>query len=293
MKKRLFAHQKQSDCTLNDLPHNRVQAFFDVVKNRYDVLFRIGSLFLLFALPLLVSFFAANIYGNSLLNNYQDGSLSQENYLSSLLQLALIKRAAESVSLLLFAFPMSAALRLIRRLAYQENIQFGGDYSLGVKGNLKECFGVIALLSLSFFVASFSFDYGALFYSSSYGASLAFDLPLFLAGLFFYPLCLFVFAQIPVYSNPLSLSFRNAFLFYGKSIFPSLGIALLFLLPLGVFLIPNIYAVLALSLFLFLVGVPLAMLFFFLYASSLFDRYLNPSAFPSLIDKGIYRIAPK
>lgn len=289
MKKKLFPHQKATDCTENDLPHTRLQAFFDVVKNRYDVLARIGSLFLLFALPLLAVYFFFNIYGNSLLDNYQSGSLSQEEYTSALLQWTLLKRVLESVSLLLFAFPLSASLRLIRRLAYQENIQFGGDYSLGIKKNLKECFVLTLLLALAFFVSSFAFDYGSLFYASDYGMSLAMDVPLVLSVFFFFPICLFVFAQIPVYANPLSLSFRNALGFYGKSVFPSLGLAILFLLPVGVFFIPNLYAVLALSLFAFVVYLPLMMLFFFLYASALFDRYLNKASFPSLVDKGIVR----
>lgn len=185
MKKKLFPHQKATDCTENDLPHTRLQAFFDVVKNRYDVLARIGSLFLLFALPLLAVYFFFNIYGNSLLDNYQSGSLSQEEYTSALLQWTLLKRVLESVSLLLFAFPLGASLRLIRRLAYQENIQFGGDYSLGIKKNLKECFVLTLLLALAFFVSSFAFDYGSLFYASDYGMSLAMDVPLVLSVFFF------------------------------------------------------------------------------------------------------------
>jgi hypothetical protein len=266
-----------------------VQAFFDVVKNRYDVLLRIGSLFLLFALPLLAVYFIFNIYGNSLLDNLQSGSLSQEEYASALLQWSLLKRVLEGVCLLLFAFPLSASLRLIRRLAYQENIQFGGDVSLGIKKNLKECALLALLLSLAFFVSSFAFDYGSLYYSSDYGMSLAMDVPLALSVFFFFPIALFVFAQIPVYANSLSQSFRNALGFYGKSVFPSLGIVLLFLLPIGIFFIPNLYAVLGLSLFAFMVYLPLLMLFFFLYASSLFDRYLNKASFPSLVDKGILR----
>ena len=289
MKKHLFPLEKKTDCTENDLPHTRPQLFWDVVRNRYDVLFKIGSLFLLFALPYMAVSALANIYGNSLLDQLNSGTLSFADYQGSFLTLVTIKRLGQSLALLLFSFPLASTLRIVKRLAFMENIQFGREWKAGFHEDFKECVLVMLILSISFFIVAFSWEYGSLYYGSDYLFSLVFYAPSFFLVLFFLPLSLFVFAQIPVYSNKLTQSFRNAFGFYAKSVFPSLGFSLLFSSLLLVEVIPNVYVTAAFVLFYFLILIPLTILAFFLFACHLFDRYLNSKVYPELVDKGLFR----
>ena len=284
MKRKPLLRRKvaKKDFSESDLPSNRFELFFDILKNHYRTLLGASLLFLLFLLPLLMVQFFLDLRGASLFLSFEAGEIAEADYLSQ-------KGYIDSASLILFPIGMAIAsiglsgiARIIKRLCFLEPVFFFDDFKRGIKENgahfAMMVFAFSALVSLALFVLS------------QFPGSLLGALPIGIVMLFVYPVALIFLPASSFYTMKFApavgLSFRVMLRSYGI-VLPYLFV---FLIPFGLQFVPDVvlrYLLLGVT------GIfsSAALVALFLFAFSRFDKYINKTRYPEWVDKGIHRKA--
>ena len=279
----------KSDLTIEDMPHNRLQVFFDVIKVRWDILLYIGLILFLFFIPLIIALFTENIFVSNLYELFINGNINEETYRINLFQTNLIFTLIESIAILLIALPLSGIIRIYRLLCFYEGIIFFRDLFKGIKDNIKQVVVVFIIDVLLFIATKLSINYLIASGNNDFINTIIFFLPAFLFGILILPISLLHILQVSIYNNKYFENVKNSFVLYFKSGFTSFGVTLLLFSPLFLFFINAIYTPIILLSLYALLFTPLAVLFAFLHANWVFDKYINKSQYPEIFDKGIYR----
>ena len=279
----------KSDLTIEDMPHNRLQVFFDVIKVRWDILLYIGLTLFLFFIPLIIALFTENIFVSNLYELFVNGNINEETYRINLFQTNLIFTLIESIAILLIALPLSGIIRIYRLLCFYEGIIFFRDLFKGIKDNIKQVVVVFIIDVLLFIATKLSINYLIASGNNDFINTIIFFLPAFLFGILILPISLLHILQVSIYNNKYFENVKNSFVLYFKSGFTSFGVTLLLFSPLFLFFINAIYTPIILLSLYALLFTPLAVLFVFLHANWVFDKYINKSQYPEIFDKGIYR----
>lgn len=282
MKKHRPYKAATNDFSPTDLPKNRKEVFLDRVKHRYLTFLGIGALLFLFFLPYLSLHLYADLEYNDLYTALMKGSLEQAAYSQKLFSTKNSFNIMNVLWLAIAGVGVSGASRIIRHLAYDEPIFFWQDFFVGIKQNGLMYSLAFAFFGLLYFLADFSSYYAGSFSSLVKGVALGF------LAFFVLPLFLFVLAEGVVYTMKIKDYFHNAVIFFMNGIWLSLLFTSLLVLPFLSELIPNYLAKYIVLAFLIIAFVPLATFAFFLFASSLMDRYVNLQHHPEMVNKGFY-----
>lgn len=287
MKKINFFRLKKAekDYTPDMLPTTRKGVFKDVAKLHFWTFIKLGLFLLIFSAPIHLLAGVEQIYVAYLHETI--GTATSEAVAQITYQTVFVSnlRAAINIPLLmLFSVGFSGIMRIIRQYAWEENVSFKHDFSLGVKQNYKQ------MLLLSFIVGVYNF-LCVFICNTSYTAdnvvvTYAVYIPMAL-GVLMMPVAAYMTVCIPVYSNTFIQNLRVSFALYLKTFFKSL----LAILCAGVLFItlfiPNFY-VCFFGRLITTVCIPFSMLGYYLYALQQLDRYVNVGRFDSLIAKGLY-----
>ena len=79
MKKRKIKFAKK-DFEVKDLPSNRIEVLTDILKIRFDLIIKTGTILFIFLIPLIVFSITKNISIFTLKDNYQNGVIDLELY---------------------------------------------------------------------------------------------------------------------------------------------------------------------------------------------------------------------
>ena len=290
---KIFINYSTKDFTMENLPHNRVEVFLDLLKSRWRVLLGVGAIMFLFSLPLIGSILGLNLISSSLYASYLEGKIEAGVYHSNLFFLNIAFSLINLICLLIISIPLSGIERVYKIMVYYEPLDFKADFFKGIKDNIVQTL-VLSLVSsfvftLSTILVTFLLSSG----SKGFASTLAFFAPLFLFFIFILPSFLLSTCSTPIYKNSLWVNFRNGFLLYFSTSLPTLGFCLIVIAPLFLLLLGNLYVILiTLSLY-FLIYFPLSFLCFYIYSTYVFDKCINKTSYPDLVDKGIYRIKKK
>lgn len=267
------------DYTESDLPATRKEMFAECYREHFNVIFRLGLVCFAILLP---TFFVMILRDNFILA----ASESVENLTQE--QLVAIYYNADMVYGLIkiFTFTLAGALfagvmQVVRQLLWNEPIFFGDDFKNGLKSNALR-YGVTAFLLAG----------------TNYLLRLAGDslLTYIVHGIFLFmilPVAVWFALQSLYYKLGIVAGVKNALLFYLKTV--PLTILLLAGTVAPFELVNNLinlvivkYGVLlVLTLFYIL---PIAMAWV-LYATHIFDKYVNREHYPTLYRKGMSREA--
>ena len=270
---------KETDFDYGDLPSNRFQVFFDVLKLRWKTFFLLGFFLLLGFLPLLAVIFIRDNYVLSLSYRVAREEMTAVDANSLNLKAHFTAACISSVCLFIAALPICGAIRVIRQMVWGEPLFFKEDFLLGIKTLYKHacivCVFIAAILILDAFMPFIS--------DNSILCALAFVL--FLA--FIVPPLLFAIFQSSIYQGSFFQFYKNGILFYIKEFPKAVLFNLLLLCPcfLGFmtsFLVVK-YILLLVLIFAFL---PYAIMANSLFYNSVFDRYINETNYPELVHKG-------
>lgn len=280
--------KNKKDYLLNDLPSNRKEVFFDILKLRFDLIIKNGVVLFLFMIPLILVTISFNISVFSLKDNLENNLIDLKMYQQSLSSIYMIYSFLQVLALLVLSIAFSGTLRIIKRVVFYESIQFKDDFLLGIKTNFKPTFLTFLIIGIIYFLCRmlllniFIDNSSKITYYINY-------LPIVLSVFILYPILMLLLCQIPIYNNSYKVFFKNSIYFYGKSIFKTLIIAISLLVPYLIFLINNIYVLLIFTIIIVLIILPIEILLFFIYSCSVFDKHLNVYQFKEIYDKGIYR----
>ena len=269
-----------SDFLETDLPSNRKEVFFDSIKLRYGLIFKIGLMMLLFSLPLLVTLFFKDSYLISAGLSFSKGEISKESYDEMYKMICRIAYAICIPCFALFSIGLAGSLRVIRQLVWGEGVFFIQDFFDGIKNNYKH----YLVYSLVFGVMHYL---GRMAILLNTNMVLLKVLPLVISLSIILPIILFGIFQSQIYANKIGQELKNGVLLYIKTFFTSFLALIIVCLPI-IFAFINIFFIKMLVMILyFLFFIPFILLGEFLYYNSVFDKYINKKHFPELYGKGM------
>lgn len=272
----------EKDFLESDLPQTRRAQFFDILKNHFPLLFKLG-LILFGALFLLIAKSAAMDYLNFYnFNMMKDGAISQEEGEYVLRIAYIIANGADVILYPGFLVVLGGVLRIIRQLCHSEGILFSYLFKKGIKDNWKQ----FALLG--FLVAFLKFGMNLLIAFFGFNVYTIIIFVFFL--LIILPVAVTFLFYAPIYSSTFLISLRNSGYVYLKSILYVLGYVILtFALPIlleffwsAVFYKQLVYIVASLLL------LPIDLLLGYEMYLSRFDSLINIYEFQTSVRQGLY-----
>lgn len=268
------------DFTYESLPKTRREQFFQILRDNFPLLLKIGLFCLLFLLPFLVSFFLKESYQRSL---GDDLSLTVEKQQSMMISFEIIFNAIYIPCLMVFFVGLGGVLKILRRLIWNEPIFFKEDFLLGLKDNFGQSIligfliGVLNLISVVMYYL-LSSDYRYISYIFV-GISLAVIVPILIIALYL----------SSIYQNKFKASMKvSGRLFIRRGFLYILPLLLIYamyfisLIPLGTIYVSLIYIVL------FVFVLPLIILLSYIIDFKVVDDYINTYYYPDKAYLGLY-----
>ena len=263
------------------LPHNRKEAFFDLLKYRKMALFVLSCYVFMFFIPLAVDLFLFNYWESMAI------AAEKTEYLYSLVFYSmLIMIPCMMIGFIGFA----GGYYVSKKLVWQEGISIAVDFFEGVKQNWKRALANGFLFGLVLFGLVVG---GSYLYIFSPGSPIWSGIGIGALILFFLVFGMIVslnLAQDVYYTNTMLATLKNSFCFLGLI---NWKIILLFILSTGVVVTLACFNMitLAIGLFLFAVLNGVVIVLYTLIAHSAFDKYINLEHYPDMVGKGLYKQA--
>lgn len=268
-----------NDFEFINMPHNRRELFFDVLKQRWRTVYFLGIIFFLTLLPtLLVLYFQDAVN----LNIYTNISMSDETKIAQIFQYSLFFNGLIALTLLVVPIFLGGILRNFRNLSYEEPVFLKEDFGKGIKDSI----GQLMLSSIIYSIIIF----GCLVaISAPVVSGIIKGILLSILGLIATPLHIILICQTYVYKNKYRFLLLNSILLYIKYFFWMLLIGVIYFIPITfVLFIGNpIIKYSAIVLYLALIY-PLVMLFTVILMNYIFDKGINEKNYPEIANKGIY-----
>ncbi len=275
-----------SDFTAAMLPQSRKEIFYDVLKLQWRKLLLLGVITALFSLPLLVSTLVGDVYAGNLLAAVKDSEPELEAAAAgALFRFELLRGAVNIPLFLLFLVGLSGTLRVLRQLAWEENVHLPTDFAAGLRSNLGQLTALGLLCSVTALLCK-----NLLYLFSAYNSAIVATvslLPVAVSVLILLPAACLCLVMIPIYANSLKADLKNAFYVFFSApwrVLATLAVCALFWLPS---LLPRLYFRIFGHLFAYLM-LPLTLLGWTLFCYDKFDMYINAEQCPELIGKGIF-----
>lgn len=273
--------QSATEFEMNQLPHNRKQVFWDVIKLHWRMLLVLSLVLLVGLLPLLTCLFIRDQYALVLAARVNDGTMSPENRLATLKIVFLICAGACWVCLYIFALAVCIVVRFVRQLIWYEPIFVKEDIAMGIKNGYKGAAicstfaGIIIVVHrLMLFVTDNVFV--QIIPVAIFIPFIA--LPLLLA-----------FIQSTIYIGSFSQMLKNAIAMYIKEAPIVLLFGLLLFTPLLFTMLEQFLIVKYIVVVVYIYLFELAFIMMFSLGSNyIFDKYINKEQFPQMYKKGLY-----
>ena len=263
------------------LPHNRKEAFFDLLKYRKMALFVLSCYVFMFFIPLAVDLFLFNYWESMAI------AAEKTEYLYSLVFYSmLIMIPCMMIGFIGFA----GGYYVSKKLVWQEGISIAVDFFEGVKQNWKRALANGFLFGLVLFGLVVG---GSYLYIFSPGSPIWSGIGIGALILFFLVFGMIVslnLAQDVYYTNTMLATLKNSFCFLGLI---NWKIILLFILSTGAVVTLACFNMitLAIGLFLFATLNGMVIVLYTLIAHSAFDKYINLEHYPDMVGKGLYKQA--
>ncbi len=266
-----------TDFLISDLPKNRFELFWDILKNQWRTIIIIGLIFLIVFLPMII----VRYYNMLVLNDFLIASdeVNDAKLISLQMSYYLL-----FIGLLWFiGICLGGIARIYKKMTFNEGYFLGADYFKGLKENSKEftiifiIYGLInfilEMVSLSFLLEN-SFMY-YLFKLINYGL--------------FTPLLFIAISLCALYTDGVLKKIKSSFYLYIKHLPLCLLIAVIIELPLLLLMIPQTFIQLLVPIIYVLGYLPVAYLISQIILYHIFDVEINRVSFPELVEKGMYK----
>ncbi len=270
------------DFNMSDLPSNRKEVFFDCIKNRFRYLFYSGLLLFVAVIPIIIIYFLKSVNLGALFGELNEGNISSEEYRSISFTYLLIYDGIIVLSSFIASLSICGLTRVVRQIAWEEPLFFIKDFTDGIKMNYKHISIQLFVFSLIYMISDISLFIQMRFAILSY-------IPFGIFFLVVLPITLYNLSQTNIYIMSNIKMTKNSALFYLKSVPVCVLFSLVILMFSLIDFIPNIAIKLLIFALLIMLFFPLYYLAWFLYSSSIFDKYLNINFYPEIVDKGIVR----
>lgn len=271
---------KKMKCTLedyteSDLPDTRKDVFFECYREHFSLLLKIGLLCFVILIPVIIISLMRDFYVYSAWAALAEQTA--ENYVAICYAADAVYGLFQIIAQTLFAVLFAGVAQLLRQTLWNEPLFFGDDLKNGLKSNALR-FGVTAFL-LSLINYALSMLTGSIVTYILQGVFVVIILPV----------AVWFALQGLYYKLGIMASIKNAVLLYLKTV-PFTILLLVFTIA-PFWLIMNLISLLLVR---YLVLIVLAVLYvvpltmcWILYASHIFDKYINKEHYPTIYRKGM------
>ena len=198
------------------LPQSRKEIFWDVIKLQWSSLVAVGSLVLLFALPLLI----LTVYEKScILALMADSTKEQEELLREIVALRNTNAILRVPLIVLLSVGLAGAARVVRQLAWEENLFLWHDFRKGIKQNAGQFLLCGVLVAVLYTSASIGWNTANM---TQWATGVVFSAPMWLMVLVV-PVLAYLMVVICVYNNGLWSNVRIALYLLGKHPLKTVG----------------------------------------------------------------------
>jgi len=276
------------ELTIDDLPKNRKEVFWDVLKLRLRTLFLLAFIVFMFTIPMQIGAYLKEVTTYNIYTDFSNGILSSEEATTALITLTNQFGLLWIIFWLVFSIGFSGIMQIIKRLSWGEYINFSRDFIEGVKQNGKQygiLFFIVGLLSfISNVIAGLSslLEIGTIY-------SFLGMIPNIVFIIIFFPIGMHALIIILIYNNKFNHQIRLSLFVYISNLIKTIGIVLVMFIPFMILLIPNFY-VHIISRVLVAFSIPFIMLKWFLVVSDMLDTNWNIKHYPELINRGVLGI---
>lgn len=319
-----YGKSGKGDFQKEDLPHNRWQLFWAMLRVRLSALCRMNLMVLLVYVPLMGVLLVnglrciqvlsvASGYQDHLENGtelteeyteevirlfqtepyYQDGKFDLGRYSADLMSYTLLEILKWIIPCILLTGPAEAGLAYVcRNWARDEHAFIWADFRDAVKDNWKQALGVSAISSLIPLVVYMCWH----FYGSMAENSVLFAVPQMLVlmlGILWFLGEIYIYPLMVTYQMKFGQLLKNSLLLGVGRLPQSVGLRLITLFPALVcialtLLTPvGMYGILALGIYYILIGITLRRFIFASYANAVFDRFINSRLEGVRVNRGL------
>ena len=281
MKKRKNIHIFRSNPAKKPIsfPKNRFEVFFDLFFHRFGTLLLISLLTSVFFLPL----FVLHSYAFSL--TMIDSST--EEAVRYIYNVRFWEYILNIPAIMIASLGVAASVHVIRKLAHAEMVFIGHDFKDGMRRNWHIGLWNGFVLGISSALLLYGLEYAKAdsFFLTAIinGASVLQFVIVSIASLYNYAGC-------DTYDLSLGKLILNSLLFLVKELPINIAYLLLMVAPLSVcFFFSNLYVWLIGFLIVALIGISYSLLIMTLFVDYSFDKHINKTNYPEIVDKGVWR----
>lgn len=265
----------KTDFLISDLPKNRKELFFDIIKNQWRILLLVALIVFVIFLPFILLRYYNLIIINELSNQKNNNDIFNAYVAYNLINFFVIY---------LMGILFGGVQRIYKKLCYNEGLFIGADFIKGIKENFKD-FSVLFLI------------YGALYFLLEVlymnylieGSSLYYLFKVVNYGIFL-PLLVICLCLSAIYTDPILRKIKASCKIYFKY-FPKIILVLLIgIFPLGLLFIGKTFVQLLIPMVYCLLYLPLFYVIVCLIMNNFFDKEINEKNFPNLYGKGMYNV---
>lgn len=276
MAKFKIKRQADTDFTEQQLPHNRIDAFFDCIKLRWREFLIIGFVIVLSMLPI---FILGVVRDNMIADAINKNEIENARY--SLLFF-------DVISILFYLLPAVAfagAFRVIRNIAWADVVFFKEDYKDGIKLNFKIFATVFILLGVGIFFVDFL--------SLSASATILLGMPTGVSVFLLIPIAIFIIVQGTIYNIGFFGALKNGVYLFSKSILRSVAASIVTVSPIAFSLISSTIVKHICLIMYMLIFMPWVCLGLFMLGCAVLDKHINIYSHPEIVDKGLAKFEEK
>lgn len=278
----MFKYKDRPDLKESQLPHNRFELFFDIIKNRIKFILANNLLLFAFSLPL----FLGIIYISYEKANYISTFIESDSFsFNSLFGYNLFLLGALIIGLLILSVALSGLIEMIQEIIFREGVVYSTDFIKGIKNNYVRLLISSILISFSVFSFISSIDYMRYVDNSFVGISfLIISVILILFSSIF---SLFFIAQNLQYNVKMMDGIRNAlilfFAFFPRNI-------LFFIATVVPIILVNYFGFISSVIYFLVLGfilyIPL-IIASILYSNYIFDLSINKRIEGGIVRRGL------
>lgn len=270
----------EKDYQKSMLPQNRKEVFWDVIKLQWSSLLATGGLMVLFALPLLVLAVFENACVWALM---ADSTKQQDVLMGEVLALRNLSAILRGPMIVLLSVGLAGGARVVRQLAWEENLFLSYDFRMGIKQNVKQFLLYGLLVGLLYTCASIGWNMASV---TQWTVGVVFSAPMWLLVLAV-PVLAYLPVVICIYQNGFLGNIRVALALFLKHPVKTVGAVIA---SFAIVVIPWLIPSLIVQLIGGIVSVallPFGMLGWFLFAYNRLDETINAQYCPEMVGKGI------
>ncbi len=271
---------KEYDPPEKPVVKKRTAAFFETAGNKWKYLLLLGVILTLSAAPAITLRYLTVVNEVHMNEEAAAGNITELEAAQSVNGLMNIGYLASLALCLLIALAAAGGAKYVKNTAWKEPYPFKSDFGEGVKENFLHfapCFLMnVLLLWLCAFVRRSNPDFNFWYYVPTIGWAII-----------ALPASLWFLAATTVYKEKFFKKLAVCLKLCFATLPQTLAMTALAVWPLALTLIPSVWVQIAIPAAYTLLYLPFAMLGWTYFTNKIFDKRINGTAFPQLVDKGL------